>query len=83
MKKLRLIPPLVTFGAGAIASILLYLFQIDLLSMLVILLIVLFVFYVIGVIAMKILMDCSLKEEEVPLAESAEEEQESPDDVEG
>ena len=58
MNKLRLLPPIVTFGAGAVASALLYLFQIDLSWMLLVLLIVLVVFYVIGVIAMKILMDC-------------------------
>ncbi len=81
MKKLRLLPPLITFGAGAIASILLYLFQIDLFSMLLILLIVLVVFYVIGVVAMKILMDCQpIKEPEPePELEDLLREQEMPE----
>lgn len=62
MKKIRLIPPLLTFGAGTIASIILFFTNYDWLTMLIILFVVLVVFYVLGVIAMKVFMDCSAKE---------------------
>lgn len=57
MKKLRLIPALVTLLAGAVTSVTLYLFRMNYILSLIILLLVLIVFYVIGVIAMKVLMD--------------------------
>lgn len=62
MKKIRLIPPFVTLLAGAITSILLYVFGVNYLFSLVVILFVLIIFYVIGVIAMKILMDMKKKE---------------------
>lgn len=82
MKKIKLLPPFMTFGAGAIASVLLYLFRCDFFTMLIILFVVLVVFYILGVVAMKIFMDCPPKEE--PVKETQEEaEQEAAEEVKG
>lgn len=83
MKKIRLLPPLVTFGAGTIASILLYLFGCDLLTMLIILFAVLVIFYVLGVVAMKILMECPPKAEDNSAETEDEETQKSNEAVKG
>ncbi len=64
MKKIRLLPALVTLLAGAITSITLYVLGVETHIMLLILLAVLIIFYVLGVIAMKIIMDCPPKEKE-------------------
>lgn len=63
MNKLKLLPPFVTLSAGAITSIVLYLFQLDFLTMILILFAVLLVFYFLGVLAMKIIMDSAPKED--------------------
>lgn len=83
MKKIKLLPPFMTFGAGAIASILLYLFRCDFFTMLIILFVVLVVFYILGVVAMKIFMDCPPKEEPVKEAEEEAESEPETEEVKG
>lgn len=72
MKNIRLLPAFVTLLAGAITSITLYIFGFDTFTMMLILLAVLIVFYVLGVIAMKIIMDCSVKEKKEEMEETQE-----------
>ncbi len=73
MKKINLIPALITLLAGAITSVSLYLLGYDYITMLLILLAVLIVFYVIGVMVMRYFRGIYLRNKEIEDAKRLEE----------
>ncbi len=73
MKKINLIPALITLLAGAITSVSLYLLGYDYITMLLILLAVLIVFYIIGVMVMRYFRGIYLRNKEIEDAKRLEE----------
>ena len=65
MKKIKLIPALITLLAGARTSVSLYLLGYDYITMLLILLAVIIIFYVIGVMIMRYFRGIYLKRKEI------------------
>jgi len=80
MKKTRMIPPLLMLVAGAITSIITYIYNYEIKVMLFTLLFVLIVFYVLGVVVKRILdslaaqLEKSLNEEGEVIEKQVEEE---------
>lgn len=80
MKKTRMIPPLLMLVAGAITSIITYVYNYEIKVMLFTLLFVLIVFYILGVVVKRILdslaaqLEKSLKEEGEVIEKQVEEE---------
>ncbi len=65
MKKLKLLPPFITLLAGAITSIIAYVFHYPFNQTLLLLFIVLVVFYFLGVLAMKLIAEAPPKKNHV------------------